>query len=284
MARVYPFEALDLSFALSDLEPSLNSDITRTHYIEHYMRYVDELNHLLSAYPQYKIWSLPKLVAFSSALPQGIRAKVKNAAGGVFNHELYWYNMQCFSCEIPSPNGCLLKEINISFGDFAAFRKQFADAAEKLTGSGWVWLVVENRSGKLNIETTSNQDTPLSSRFSPILNLDMWEHAYYLQYQNDKSAYIDAWWHLLNWDNIAELYALATQPNTTDALFTLAGSTQQSVSVYPHNCKSNIEAIPAGESYYAHKHPNSFTNACGGKAYSSNSYYSHSRSRRKRRK
>lgn len=285
MSRVYPFEAIPLSFSLACLEPAIESEVTREHYLCHYMHYIDGLNAALAPFAAYQSWSLPKLVAFSSALPVHIRTQVAHNAGGVFNHELYWHNVQNHSCDTPQPVGGLAAAINDRFGDFESFQACFNEAAAKLFGSGWTWLVVENRTGNLSVETTANQDTPLSSRFSPLLALDLWEHAYYYQYQSDRQCYIDNWWHLLDWDSIDQLYQRAIAPDETEARFTLASRPHRPPSPYPHGCTSNIEAIPAGESYYAHKHLNTFTNVCGGKSHASNSFYAaKTRSRRKRHK
>ena len=283
MSRIYPFEALPLAFSPASLEPAVCNEVTREHYVNHYMCHVDDLNAALSDYPTYQSWSLAKLTAFAQALPLSIRQKVAYHAGGCFNHELYWQTLTAYNCEAQMPKNDLRQIINQCFGDYAAFKNNFTQAALGLVGSGWVWLVCENKNGRLMIQATQNQITPLSGRFTPILALDMWEHAYYDQYQSDKSGYIDAWWQLIDWDAVDKLWKQAVNPSTEDAPYTLAKQATHNTSPMPYGCKSSVEATPAGESYYQHKHLNTFTNPCGGKSHAANSYYQ-SKSRTKRSK
>lgn len=276
MSRIYPFEAIPLNFSISCLEPAIDAEVTREHYLGHYMRYINGLNDALAPYPTYQSWPLTKLVAFSCALPLALRSAVANNAGGVFNHELYWHNFQEYSCSIPEPVCKLAQAIDSCFGSFSNFLAQFTDAAIKLSAPGWVWLVVENRTGKLSIETTTEHASPLSKRFSPILALDLWEHAYYDQYQSDKACYIENWWHLLDWYSIDKLYEQATNPKDCDGMFTLACPPQHQQTTTcnnPKDCSTSGEAVATGESYYTHKHQTFCANNCGNNTHNSTPYY-----------
>ena len=174
MSRTFPFEAQPLAFAPTALEPGLCAEVTREHYINHYMRYIDGLNQTLSSYPAYQSWSLAKLCAFSQALPQSIRQNIANNAGGCFNHELYWHNMRSSVCDTAAPTGALGQMIDQCFGDYQTMQNDFTQAALNLTGSGWAWLICDNRSGKLAIQLSANQATPINGRTTPILALDLW--------------------------------------------------------------------------------------------------------------
>lgn len=283
MSRTFPFEAQPLAFAPTALEPGLCAEVTREHYINHYMRYIDGLNQTLSSYPAYQSWSLAKLCAFSQALPQSIRQNIANNAGGCFNHELYWHNMRSSVCDTAAPTGAFGQMIDQCFGDYQTMQNDFTQAALNLTGSGWAWLICDNRSGQLAIQLSANQATPINGRTTPILALDLWEHAYYDQYQSNKADYIDAWWQLIDWESVSDLWQEATNPTAEESAYTLAQKLKPQTSPTPYGCKSSVEATPAGESYYMHKHLNTFSNPCGGKSHSSNNYYS-AKSRARRRK
>ena len=293
MSNTYRFEASALCFTMSCLEPALNTEVTKEHYLGHYLHYINALNDALAPYPTYQSWSLAKLAAYPHALPLALRSVIASSAGGVYNHELYWYNLQEYSCCLPEACGKLAQAIKQYFGSFSDFVCQFTETANKLSAPGWVWLVVENRTGKLCIETTAGQNTPINKRFSPILALDLWEHAYYAQYQSDKAGYIENWWHILNWDSIDKLYEQTTNPQNNDGYFTLAAPVQHQQSTTCHNpkdCSTNGEATATGESYYAHKHQSYGSNNCGCNNCGSNSHcstpYYNSKScyRRKKRK
>lgn len=272
--RTYPFEATILNFSSASLEPAISPETTKAHYTNHYMSYIDDLNEILAKYPTYQNWSLAKLAAFPQALPSNIRTITGNAARGVFNHELYWHTLKSYTCEDNLPCGNLATAICQSFGDYENFQKSFSSVALRVAGSSWVWLVTENKSGKLFIQQSSNYDTPLNGRFSPILALDLWEHAYYAQYQNNRQSYITNWWQIIDWQAADTLYKNATSPTNEPSSFSLAQLSSKSSANTPGGCKSTIEATPAGESYYTHKHLNTFTNPCGSKSHASNSYYS----------
>ncbi len=206
MNNHYPFELEPLPYAYDALEPHLSSEIVQIHYENHHQNYVNSLNQALSRYPHYQNWYLEKLVAHYNALPVQIRTAVQNNAGGVYNHNLYWSSM-C-PCSNYFPIGTLKKAIDRYYGSFAFFQKQFKSNAMDVFGSGWVWLVADT-SANLDIVVTANQDSPLSSRLTPIINLDMWEHSYYLQYHSTRSEYIDNWWHLVDWTYAEERYQSA---------------------------------------------------------------------------
>ena len=276
MSRMYPFEAIPFSFSISCLEPAICADVTEEHYLGHYMHYLNGLNDTLAAYPTYQSWSLTKLAAYHCALPLALRASIANYAGGVYNHELYWHNFQEYCCQLPKAVGKLALAIEDYFGSFSNFMCQFTETAQKMSAPGWVWLVVENRTGKLTIESTTEQAAPLSKRFSPILALDLWEHAYYEQYQSDKACYIENWWHLLNWDSIDKLFGQATNPQDCEGLFTLAclpQHKQKQTCINPKDCSTNGEAVATGESYYTSKHQNICANSCGNNSHGSTPYY-----------
>lgn len=204
MSNHYPFELEPLPYAYNALEPYIDEKTVRIHYEHHHQTYVNNLNQALAKYPHYQSWYLEKLVTHSNSLPFEIRTAVRNNAGGIYNHNVYWSSMT--PCGNYFPAGNLAQAINRYYGSFPFFQKQFKTCAMDVFGSGWTWLVADNNAN-LDIITTANQDAPLSSRLTPILNLDLWEHSYYLQYQYDRSAYIDNWWHLVDWPYAEERYS-----------------------------------------------------------------------------
>lgn len=196
MENCYPFTLMPLPYGFDALEPCIDARTVEIHYTKHHQNYVNQLNQALSQYPGYQSWSLEKLVMHYNALPAPLRIPVRNNAGGVYNHNFYWDSMT--DCPRGLSPGNLFHAIQREYGSFDRFRQCFTEAANHVFGSGWTWLVVD-RTGSLNIISTANQDAPLSSRTTPLLNLDLWEHAYYLQYQNRRSEYINCWWNLVDW-------------------------------------------------------------------------------------
>jgi Fe-Mn family superoxide dismutase len=192
-------------YAPEALEPHIDAETMRIHHSKHHKAYVDNANKLLADQPELAKLSPVELLENLDLAPESIRAGLRNNVGGHVNHSAFWLMMS------PNgggePTGDLAKAIDSTFGSFADFKKQFTDAAMKRFGSGWAWLVVKD--GKLSILSTPNQDPPLLDGYTTILGLDVWEHAYYLKYQNRRADYAVAWWNVVNWPYVAELYAKA---------------------------------------------------------------------------
>ncbi len=193
------FQLPDLPYAYDALEPHIDARTMEIHHTKHHAGYVSKLNAALEGYPDLQSKSIEELLADLNAVPEAIRTAVRNSGGGHANHSLFWAIMS------PSgggePNGSLASALGRSFGEFGAFRDAFSQAALSVFGSGWAWLVVDN--GGLRVVTTPNQDTPLSQGATPIMGLDVWEHAYYLKYQNRRADYVKAWWNVVNWSAVS---------------------------------------------------------------------------------
>ena len=200
-----PYTLPPLPYAPDALEPHIDAETMRIHHSKHHKAYVDNANKLLADQPELAKLSPVELLENLDQAPESIRAGLRNNVGGHVNHSAFWLMMS------PNgggePTGDLAKAIDSTFGSFADFKKQFTDAAMKRFGSGWAWLVVKD--GKLSILSTPNQDPPLLDGYTTILGLDVWEHAYYLKYQNRRGDYASAWWNVVNWPYVAELYAKA---------------------------------------------------------------------------
>jgi Fe-Mn family superoxide dismutase len=200
-----PYTLPPLPYAPEALEPHIDAETMRIHHSKHHKAYVDNANKLLADQPELAKLSPVELLENLAEAPESIRAGLRNNVGGHVNHSAFWLMMS------PNgggePTGDLAKAIDSTFGSFADFKKQFTDAAMKRFGSGWAWLVVKD--GKLSILSTPNQDPPLLDGYTTILGLDVWEHAYYLKYQNRRGDYATAWWDVVNWPYVAELYAKA---------------------------------------------------------------------------
>jgi Fe-Mn family superoxide dismutase len=173
------------------------------HHDRHHKAYVDNLNKAVAEFPDVGKKSVEDLVKDLNSVPEKIRTAVRNNGGGHYNHSLFWQMMKKDGGG--EPKGELAKAIDASFGSFNAFKEGISKAGLGQFGSGWAWLAVSQ--GKLTIEASANQDTPLSSGKQPLLGVDVWEHAYYLKYQNKRADYIAAWWNVVNWDFVAERYA-----------------------------------------------------------------------------
>ncbi len=199
-----------LPYDLKALEPHIDAMTLDIHYHKHHAKYVENLNTALGEYPELQAKSLDELILSQKELPENIRTIVRNNAGGVWNHNFFWQIMSPQFDQQPADN--LLEAITNTFGDHAAFQNRFSEQATKLFGSGWTWLLL-NPQGELEIITTQNQDTPITGGHHPILGIDVWEHAYYLKYQNRRADYITAWWHVVNWAHVAELYLEAKKNN-----------------------------------------------------------------------
>lgn len=193
-----------LPFAYDALEPHLDARTVEIHYAKHHQAYVDNLNKALSAYPELDSWTVEQLILRGSEVPEKIRVAVRNNAGQHLNHSLYW---QYLSPRGGDPSSALLAAINHAFGSLASLQAQFTQAGLTQFGSGWAWLVVRN--GALEVVSSPNQENPISSGAKPILVCDVWEHAYYLKYQNRRADYLAAWWNVVDWHRVAEAFLSA---------------------------------------------------------------------------
>jgi Fe-Mn family superoxide dismutase len=195
----------ELDYAKDALEPHIDAQTMEIHHGKHHQAYINNLNKALADHPQLQSKPIEELLANLDSVPESIRTTVRNNGGGHLNHTLFWKMM--------APNGGnqdrgqVGKAIDSTFGGFEKFQQAFAAAAAGQFGSGWAWLVASN--GKLEIMATANQDTPVSKGMSPLLGVDVWEHAYYLKYQNLRANYVTAWWNVVNWSFVNELFAKA---------------------------------------------------------------------------
>lgn len=202
-AEVYPFVVRPLPYEYDALVPVLDQETLMFHHDKHYKTYVDNLNSALADYPELQQKSLVELLSDISALPDAIQTAVRNNGGGVYNHELYFDSMK--GAVGQEPSGALAEAIDRDFGSYRQWKEQMKQAAVGKFGSGWAWLV-SDRDGKLSIVQTSNQDVPDLEKYVPILLVDVWEHAYYLQYQNRRADYVDGWFSLINWRKAGKRY------------------------------------------------------------------------------
>jgi len=176
------------------------------HYTKHHQTYVTKLNEALDKHQEIAEKPLAELLANLDAVPEDIRTAVRNHGGGHSNHSFFWTIMGANMPNIgKEPVDGVGDAIRSTFGDFSKFKEEFAKAAAGVFGSGWAWLVVDE-DGKLAVTSTPNQDSPLMKHQKPVLGLDVWEHAYYLKYQNKRPDYIDAWWNVVNWDAVSEKF------------------------------------------------------------------------------
>lgn len=195
-----------LPYAHDALEPHVDARTMEIHHGKHHQAYVNNLNKALEGQADLQGKSVEDLLKDLNAIPESIRTAVRNNGGGHANHSLFW---PCMSPDGGGePGGDLAAAIAAAFGSFADFKEQFSKAGATRFGSGWAWLCV-NSQGGLEVTSTPNQDSPLSEGLTPILGLDVWEHAYYLNYQNRRPDYIAAWWNVVNWDQVANNYAAA---------------------------------------------------------------------------
>ena len=198
------FQTPDLPYAYNALEPHIDEATMRVHHDKHHVAYTTKLNGAVEG-TTYAQWSIEDLIKKLNELPEAIRGVVRNNGGGHLNHNLFWTIMKPAGGGAPS--GALAAAIESSFGSFDAFKKAFSDAAATRFGSGWAWLVVAG--GKLEVVSTANQDNPLTEGKTPILGVDVWEHAYYLKYQNRRPDYVEAFFNVINWDQVAKNFAAA---------------------------------------------------------------------------
>ena len=196
-----PFELPALPYPHDALEPAIDAKTMEIHHGKHHAAYVNNLNKALEAHPDLQKLPIEQLIANLGQVPDAARTAVRNNGGGHFNHTMFWSLMKKGGGG--EPHGDLAAAIAGAFGSFAEFKTKFAAAGVSRFGSGWAWLLV--RDGKLAIESTPNQDSPVMDGGKPVLGLDVWEHAYYLKYQNRRADYIAAWWNVVNWDEVARM-------------------------------------------------------------------------------
>lgn len=192
----------DLPYAHDALEPHIDEETMKIHHGKHHQGYVDKTNAALEGYSEYADLSIEELVAELNTLPEELKGAVLKNGGGHANHKLFWTVLSPKGGG--TPEGELAKAIDSEFGSFDEFKDEFKAAATGQFGSGWAWLVVNN--GKLEVVSTPNQESPLSSGKTPILGIDVWEHAYYLNYQNKRPDYVDAFWNVVNWEEVSRRY------------------------------------------------------------------------------
>ena len=196
----YPFDLPDLGYAFDALEPHIDARTMEIHHSKHHAGYTKKLNAALEGHSALHSKSAEELLADLDALPEAIRTAVRNNGGGYVNHTLFWDIMTPGGASEPA--GDLGAKISSTFGSFDAFKEKLTGAAGGQFGSGWGWLCVDG-SGALSVRSTPNQDSPISQGLTPILGVDVWEHAYYLNYQNRRPDYLAAWWNVVNWDKVA---------------------------------------------------------------------------------
>lgn len=202
----YPYELPPLPYSYDALEPYIDKMTMEIHHTKHHQAYINNLNSALEKYPQFHNFDLEEILKNLNQLPEEIRMTVRNNGGGHYNHSLFW--------EIMKPQGGgepkekLASAIIETFGSFENFKNLFSETALKHFGSGWAWLVL-TPDKKLKVYSLPNQDNPLINGDLPIVGLDIWEHAYYLKYQNRRNEYIQAWWNVVNWEKVEENYLVA---------------------------------------------------------------------------
>ena len=197
------FKLPPLTYDYNALEPHIDAATMKFHHDKHHATYIKNLNAAVNKYPQLKPKTVEELLTSLDKLPKEIQTVVRNNGGGHFNHSMYWQIMGPKGGGVPT--GEIAKAIKTQFGSFDTFKTQFNEMGTKLFGSGWVWLVREK--GQLKIVTTINQDNPISQGLYPIMGNDVWEHAYYLNYQNRRPDYLAAWWNVVNWTEVDRRFA-----------------------------------------------------------------------------
>jgi superoxide dismutase, Fe-Mn family len=203
-----PSELPSLPYAFEALEPHIDAQTMQIHHDKHHATYVTNLNKALADHPQLDAKPLHELLANLNSVPEGIRTAVRNNGGGHWNHTFFWKIMG--PGKGGTPSGKLAEAIAASFESFDKFKTNIETAGLGRFGSGWAWLIL-NRTGKLEILSTPNQDNPLMDGLKPILGVDVWEHAYYLKYQNRRADYLKAWWNVVDWNAVAQHFDAATQ-------------------------------------------------------------------------
>lgn len=201
--ETYPFVVKPLPYEYDALMPVLDAETLSFHHDKHYKTYVDNLNNVLADHPELQKMSLKEMLRDLEQLPAAVRIPIRNNGGGVFNHELYFDSMKTPVGQEPS--GVLAEAMAQDFGSYVQWKEKMKQAAVSKFGSGWAWLV-SDKNGKLSIVQTANQDVPDFEAYYPILLVDVWEHAYYLQYQNRRGDYVEGWFDLINWKKVCRRY------------------------------------------------------------------------------
>jgi Fe-Mn family superoxide dismutase len=196
------FELPKLPYAVDALEPYIDAQTMTIHHDKHHQAYVTNLNGAIEKHPELASKSLEDLLMDLNAVPEDVRTVVRNHGGGTWNHSMFWEIMGPKAGG--APKGEVAKAIDAAFGSFDAFKAEFEKAANGRFGSGWAWLV--KKGNGVAVVSTANQDNPMSEGMTPIFGVDVWEHAYYLKYQNRRAEYVTNWWNVINWDAVAERY------------------------------------------------------------------------------
>ncbi|WP_033541938.1 superoxide dismutase [Planococcus sp. CAU13] len=199
------YELPELPYAYDALEPHIDKETMNIHHTKHHNTYVTNVNAALEGHEDLSSKSIEELISDLNAVPEDIRTAVRNNGGGHANHSLFWQLLTPNGTGAPS--GALAEAIDSKFGSFDEFKTKFENAGKTRFGSGWAWLVVSN--GELEVTSTANQDSPLMEGQTPILGVDVWEHAYYLKYQNKRPDYLAAFWNVVNWDEVSKRYEAA---------------------------------------------------------------------------
>ncbi len=199
---IIPFSLPPLPYGFNDLEPYIDARTMEVHYTKHHQAYVDNLNKAIAATPELTGKTIEALLTHLNSLPEKTRTAIRNHGGGHYNHSLFW---QMLKKNSSLPSGAFGDDLTKTFGNLSDFKNQFSEIAVKIFGSGWAWLTHDGKG--LIIETTPNQDTPLSAGHYPLLGLDVWEHAYYLKHENKRADYIGDWWSVVNWEFVTDRYA-----------------------------------------------------------------------------
>ncbi len=201
------FTLPSLPYEYDALAPYISSDIQHLHHSKHHATYVNNLNAALEKYPDWQKKSIEEIIISLDTLPEDIKTAVRNNGGGHYNHSMFWQMMHPKGGG--EPTGSLKDKIQSSFGDIQTFKKEFTQGAVKIFGSGWQWLVLDGDA--VSLLATPNQDSPLSQGKIPLLGLDVWEHAYYLQYYNKRPDYVEAWWNIVHWEEVSKRLDDASQ-------------------------------------------------------------------------
>ena len=199
----YPFKLPDLGYPKDALEPYIDAQTMEIHHGKHHAAYVNNLNAALEKHPELHSWSIEELLGKIAQVPEDIRTAVRNNGGGHHNHTLFWEILTPGGAK--EPTGRLAEAIQATFGSFDDLKTKLTQAGASRFGSGWAWLV-KDQSGKLHVYSTANQDSPLMEGHTPLLGIDVWEHAYYLKYQNRRPDYLAAIWNVINWDKVASRF------------------------------------------------------------------------------
>ncbi len=202
-----PFELPELPYAYDALEPHIDARTMEIHHSKHHAGYTNNLNGALESAPDLEGKSIVDILSDLNAVPEAVRTAVRNNGGGYANHKLFWKIMSPDGGG--EPGGDLMAAINSAFGDFASFKDQFSKTAVGQFGSGWGWLAADS-GGALKVLSTPNQDSTYSQGMTPLLGVDVWEHAYYLNYQNRRADYVAAWWNVVNWSEVEQRFQAAS--------------------------------------------------------------------------